>query len=112
MYVVGSHILSAYAPRDYISFVGDRVFEPLGMKSSTFSPVEANHSGRLTQSWTAHSQRIPYWIPEEAVETIAGPGGVISSVEDLVSQWLRSPQVSELLISCVLIFSQNGYKCF
>lgn len=111
MYVVGSHILSTYAPRDYISFVCDRIFEPLGMKSSTFSPAEANRSGELTQSWTAHSQRIPYWIPEEAVETIAGPGGIISSVEDLVS---RCPFVRQGFPSsqCVPISSQNGYKFF
>ena len=86
MYTVGSHILSTYAPGNYTSLVGDRIFEPLGMKSSTLSPAEANRSGRLTQSWSAYGQRIPYWIPEEAVPLYSGPGGVISNVEDLVSR--------------------------
>jgi len=58
------------------------------MKSSTFSASAAQGSGNLSQSWTAHSQRIPFWYTDSSVDMLAGAGGVISNVVDL-SRWLK-----------------------
>ncbi|KAL5511226.1 hypothetical protein ACEPAH_4441 [Sanghuangporus vaninii] len=86
MYTTGAHIISKYTG-SYIDFAMDRIFRPLGMNSTTFSPDDAAKSGKVTQSWTAHGQRIPYWILEEEKELKAGAGGIISSVVDL-SKWV------------------------
>ncbi|KAL5489890.1 hypothetical protein ACEPAI_4722 [Sanghuangporus weigelae] len=86
MYMTGAHIISKYTG-SYIDFAMERIFRPLGMNSTTFSPDEATKSDKVTQSWTAHGQRIPYWILEEEKELKAGAGGIISSVVDL-SKWL------------------------
>ncbi|KAL5529636.1 hypothetical protein ACEPAG_5621 [Sanghuangporus baumii] len=86
MYTTGAHIITKYTG-SYIDFATERIFRPLGMNSTTFSPDEAARSGKVTQSWTAHGQRIPYWILEEEKESTAGPGGIISSVVD-ISKWL------------------------
>ena len=82
MYVAGAHIISKYTG-SYTNFATERIFKPLGMNSTTFSRDEAAKSGELTQTWTGHGQRIPYWNTGEK-EFNAGPGGVISSVVDLV----------------------------
>jgi len=62
-------------------------------------------SGKLAQSWTEHGRRIPYWIPETAVEMKSGPGGIISNVIDL-AKWLKFllnkgvvPQTEQRLLS-------------
>ena len=68
----------------YIDFVTERVFKPLGMDSTTLSPAEAAQSGKLTQTFSAHKQRLPFWFFEGEKELNAGAGGVISNVVDLV----------------------------
>lgn len=97
MFTTGAHIIKEYSPtHDYPRFIEDRIFAPLGMTSSTFSPRVVKDSGNLTQSWTAHSQRIPFWYMDSAVDVVAGLGGIITNVVDLVCY----------LINCV-IFSLN-----
>ncbi len=89
MFTTGAHIVKKYSPtRNYPDFVNDRIFAPLGMKSSTFSPGAAKDTGNLTQSWTAHSQRIPFWYTDSSVDMIAGAGGIITNVVDLVRRTL------------------------
>jgi len=89
MFSTGAYIVKKYSStNDYPAFINDRIFTPLGMKSSTFSASAAQGSGNLSQSWTAHSQRIPFWYTDFSVDTIAGAGGVISNVVDL-SRWLK-----------------------
>jgi CubicO group peptidase (beta-lactamase class C family) len=69
----------------YTQFVKERIFEPLGMKSSTFSHDEAEKSGQLAQSFTLQGRRIPYWLKDNAAETmLAGPAGIFSNGEDMV----------------------------
>ncbi len=85
MFSTGAYIVKKYSStNDYPAFINDRIFTPLGMKSSTFSANAAQGSGNLSQSWTAHSQRIPFWYTDFSVDMIAGAGGVISNVVDLV----------------------------
>jgi len=89
MFSTGAHIVKKYSPKhDYPAFVRDRIFLPLGMTSSTYSPKAASKAGNLSESWTAHSRRIPFWYADSSVDFIAGAGGVISNVVDL-SRWLK-----------------------
>ena len=83
MFISGSYIISKYTG-SHIDFARERIFEPLGMSSTTFSPTSAAASGKLTQSWTAHDQQIPFWFTDDDKELNAGAGGIITSVIDLV----------------------------
>jgi CubicO group peptidase (beta-lactamase class C family) len=83
MYTVSAYIISYYTG-SYTSFVKDRIFTPLNMSSTTFTPSQAERSGEMTQAWTADGRRIPIWFKDQDMEWSAGPGGIISSVEDLV----------------------------
>lgn len=84
MYTVGSYIVSTLTGMRYPDFVDSRIFKPLGMTSSTYSIDGALQTGRFTNTWTSFGRLIPPWIKEEFVDLSAGPGGVISSVIDLV----------------------------
>lgn len=85
MYMTGAYIVTKYTNDSYTTFASNRIFKPLNMTSTTFSPNKAFASGKLTQMWTGFCRRIPFWFTEENVELNAGAGGVISSVADLVS---------------------------
>jgi CubicO group peptidase (beta-lactamase class C family) len=84
MYMLSSYIISHYTG-SYTSFVKERIFVPLNMSSTTFFLSEALRSGEMTHSWTQNGRRIPQWPIDNLAELIAGPGGIISSVEDMVS---------------------------
>ncbi len=84
MYMVGAYIVSTLTGMRYPDFVNSRIFKPLGMNSSTYSIQAALQTGRFTDTWTSFGRLIPPWIEEEFVDLVAGPAGVISSVEDLV----------------------------
>jgi CubicO group peptidase (beta-lactamase class C family) len=90
MYMVGAYIVSTLTGMRYPDFVDSRIFKPLGMTSSTYSIDEALQTGRFTNTWTSFGRLIPPWIEEEYVDLTAGPGGVISSVEDLARHAIRS----------------------
>lgn len=86
MYMLGAHLVSTYSGTPYTQFIKERIFEPLEMTSTTF--FESETSGKLTQTWTKTGRRIPFWFSDdEVVRLKAGPGGIISSVEDMV-KWL------------------------
>ena len=84
MYMVGAHLISTYANKPYAEFVAERLFEPMNMTTTTFWPSQARESGLLTQTWTSFGRRVPSGFPEDVVELLAGPGGIISSAVDLV----------------------------
>ncbi|GBE87232.1 beta-lactamase/transpeptidase-like protein [Sparassis crispa] len=87
MFMLGAHIVTKYAGIPYTAFASNRIFAPLNMSTTTFWPQEA--APRLTQSWTNFGRRVPFWFPDEMVELNAGPGGVISSAEDMV-KWVAT----------------------
>ncbi|KAG2141566.1 beta-lactamase/transpeptidase-like protein [Suillus cothurnatus] len=92
MFMAAAHIIETYSAQTYISFVEDRIFTPLGMTSSTFSPAKAEETGRFTQGWAGNGRLLPECFTEEVVPLIAGPGGVISSAVDMskwVAMWLN-----------------------
>ncbi|KAI0742466.1 beta-lactamase/transpeptidase-like protein [Daedaleopsis nitida] len=87
MYMLGAYLASHYAGMPYHEYATERIFVPLKMASTTFLPSVAQRSGKLTDAWTKAGRRIPYWFDDEMVSITAGPGGIISSPEDMV-KWL------------------------
>jgi CubicO group peptidase (beta-lactamase class C family) len=81
--MLSSYIISHYTG-SYTSFVKDRIFTPLNMTSTTFSVSEAVLSGQMTDAWANSGRRIPQWLNDEQMDLVAGPGGIISSGEDMV----------------------------
>ncbi|KAF8132810.1 beta-lactamase/transpeptidase-like protein [Boletus edulis] len=92
MYMVAAHVIETYAGQSYTSFVQERIFAPLGMTSTTFSPAEAEASGQMTHGWTREGRRIPECFNEETAFAMAGPGGIISNAIDMakwISTWIN-----------------------
>ncbi|KAI0063209.1 beta-lactamase/transpeptidase-like protein [Artomyces pyxidatus] len=88
MYMVGAYLISRFTG-SYTDFVNDRIFKPLNMTETTYSPNAAHASGKATQTWSSLGRRIPWWFSEDwQVDLSMGPGGVISSVEDL-EKWVQ-----------------------
>lgn len=90
MYMVGSHIISTYAGMPFGAFVAERIFEPLGMHSASYTRSAETQSADLSQSWSSDERRIPYWCAAESAELIAGPGGISSNAEDMVRRARRT----------------------
>ena len=86
-YILGAYLIERYANSTYAEFVSERIFSPLGMSSSTYTPSIAAASGKLTQSWHRDGRRVPFWFDEKLASLMGGAGGVISSAADLV-KWL------------------------
>ncbi|KAI0063208.1 beta-lactamase/transpeptidase-like protein [Artomyces pyxidatus] len=88
MYMIGAEIIRTFTG-SFTEFVEERIFKPLNMTDTTYSPDVAHASGKATQTWTSFGRRIPWWLSEDwQVELAAGPGGVISSAVDL-EKWVR-----------------------
>jgi CubicO group peptidase (beta-lactamase class C family) len=81
--MVGAYVVSTLTGKRYADFVNHRIFKPLGMSSSTYSIDAALRTGKFSNTWTSFGRLIPPWIEEGYVDLLAGPGGVISSAEDL-----------------------------
>lgn len=86
MYKLGAYLVAKYANSSYPAFAESRLFARMNMSATTFWPSEAARSGRVTQTWTKFGRRLPYWFTDEVADLMAGPGGVISSAEDMVSR--------------------------
>ncbi|KAI0945939.1 hypothetical protein AcV7_010047 [Taiwanofungus camphoratus] len=87
MYKLGAYLVAKYANSSYPAFAESRLFARMNMSATTFWPSEAARSGRVTQTWTKFGRRLPYWFTDEVADLMAGPGGVISSAEDM-TKWL------------------------
>lgn len=105
--MVGSYVVSQLTGMRYVDFVDKRIFKPLGMSSSTYSIDAAIQSGKFTGTWTYFGRSIPPWIGEGFVDLAAGPGGVISSVEDVVRQTIWSTLDTTHISS-----RPSGSECF
>ena len=85
LYYFAAHIVDTYSGKTYTEFVKERIFDPLNMSTTTFSPQEANATGLLSQSWAFVGRRIQVIIEDPATANlIAGAGGIISNVVDMV----------------------------
>jgi CubicO group peptidase (beta-lactamase class C family) len=93
MYMVGAYIVSTLSGMRFADFVDNRIFKPLSMRSSTYSINTAIQTSKFTDTWTSFGRSIPHWNQAEFEDLMAGPAGVISSVEDLVRQSICSTSV-------------------
>ncbi len=84
MYMVGAHVITTISGVQFTEFVKDRILKPLRMAQSTYSIDEAIQSGEASETWTPFGRRIPLWMEGLEIELIAGPGGLISNVKELV----------------------------
>ena len=84
--MAGAHIISTYSGQPYTKFVKERIWDRINMSSTTFSANEAARSGKLTQTWVGpgDGRRVPFWFTDDMIDLNAGPGGIISSVVDMV----------------------------
>ncbi|KAJ3007713.1 hypothetical protein NUW54_g3438 [Trametes sanguinea] len=101
MYILAAHIISQYAKMPYTVFATDRVFRPLEMSATTFSPTTAALTGNLSHAWSDAGRRLPYWLNADVMdnmEMLAGPGGVALSARDM-TKWMREvlPWASNIL---------------
>ena len=99
-----------YSGIPYRQFVQERIFDPLGMMSTTYSTEKARASGNFSQQWSFESggRLIPYWIHNENMEDfIAGAGGIISSSVDMVRLACAGIDLSPDLFRRL-----NGSRCF
>lgn len=87
VYTIGAHLIAIYSSMPYTQFVRQRILLPLDMSTSTFSGAAAARSRRLSEGWTNTGRRVPYWLPETAVEVMAGSHGLISSAIDM-TKWI------------------------
>ncbi|KAH8991103.1 beta-lactamase/transpeptidase-like protein [Lactarius hatsudake] len=88
MYMVGAHVIIALSGIQFTEFVKDRILRPLKMTESTYSIDEAVQSGKMSETWTPFGRRIPPWLEGLETELMAGPGGLISNVNELAS-WVK-----------------------
>ncbi|KAI0742294.1 beta-lactamase/transpeptidase-like protein [Daedaleopsis nitida] len=86
MYIFGSHIIATFSGKTFEDFVKERIFDPLNMTATTYSPQEANATELLTQSWAFNGRRIPFIFDEPTAELVAGAGGIISNAVDM-AKW-------------------------
>lgn len=84
MYMVGAHVIATLSGLPFVEFVKDRILKPLRMTQSTYSVDEAVQSGKASETWTPFGRRIPLWLEGLEIELMAGPGGLISNVKELV----------------------------
>jgi CubicO group peptidase (beta-lactamase class C family) len=84
MFITGSYVVAKLSGMAYRDFVEKRIMLPLNMSSSTMHPDRVSKSDRFSQTWTPSGRRIPFFATEQAMDLIAGAGGVISTAEDLV----------------------------
>ncbi|KZV71816.1 beta-lactamase/transpeptidase-like protein, partial [Peniophora sp. CONT] len=108
MYMTTQHILTTYTG-SFTDFVRDRIFLPLNMTSTTYSPSEAIDSGKGTQHWGNNGRLIPWWFQDNTTELIAGAGGIISSAQDM-THWVQmllnggvDPATNKRILSSAII---------
>jgi CubicO group peptidase (beta-lactamase class C family) len=109
MYMVGAEVVSTLSGMRLADFVNDRIFKPLGMNYSTYSIDAATQTGKFSETWSSFGRLIPPWIEEEFEDLIAGPAGVISSVEELVRHVMWE-SVNVYLMSWAGVMGQNEPK--
>jgi len=88
--MVAAQVIETYSGLPYTSFVEERIFAPLEMTSSTFSPTKAEATGKFTQGWTKEGRRAPCFT-EEMASVMAAPGGIITNAVDMakwISTWI------------------------
>jgi len=89
MYMSAGVAASKAAGTDWDTLVAERIFEPLGMSSTTTSVIQAEKDSRLASGylWDEDLQAYEY-KPMRDVDNIGPSGSINSNVLDM-AQWLR-----------------------
>lgn len=85
--MAAAEVVAKLSGTNFTDYVQQRLFAPLEMNATTYSTLQATHSGHMSQYWNADGRRIPYAFPESAEGIVAPAGGVISNIVDL-SRWV------------------------
>ncbi|KAJ7209185.1 beta-lactamase/transpeptidase-like protein [Mycena pura] len=116
MYETLSHLPPTLLKQTFESYIGEHIFSPLGMASSTYSVADAEAGGQLAHGfqWTmqdylfglngTRTATVPYFQRPGEEKIWAGAGGVLTSARDL-STWVamllnkgRHPFTNETVI--------------
>ncbi|EMD32801.1 hypothetical protein CERSUDRAFT_118507 [Gelatoporia subvermispora B] len=89
MYSVVAYIITKYSGQPFTEFVHERIFYPLNMTDSTYDPVRAEQSGKLSHAWAPNGRRVPFWRSEVTGDTADGPGGINSNTIDM-TKWVAT----------------------
>lgn len=98
MYMTAALIVERISGKPYIEFVQEKIFEPLGLHSTTYNGTSAELSGHLAtgfalfktnvsngEGWTKSIHHdMPLFITPDIRPVLAGAGGVLSSSKDIV----------------------------
>jgi CubicO group peptidase (beta-lactamase class C family) len=82
-YVLLSLLVKQAAGRDLNSFASERIFVPLGMKSTRF---QHDHSALVPGKAFGYQMRQGAWYTSNSMLDVVGDGGLYSTVEDML-QW-------------------------
>lgn len=130
MYTVAALVVERVSGVPYIEFVTENVIKPLGLTSTTYNMTTALASGNVAdgyalvntsdpnigRGWAEAVQLpIPFWLTQEDLPHWAGPGGVISSANDMAT-WLkflllegRNPTSNQTIVpSAAILEAANG----
>ncbi|KAH8665971.1 beta-lactamase/transpeptidase-like protein [Tricladium varicosporioides] len=105
MFVVASYVVEKVSGMWLGDFLRERIWEPLGMRSTYFStPAALSAPEPLAQGYVfnkSSSNHIP--VPYMDTSVISGAGGTVSNVLDY-AKWLRA------LMKCSGPISEDGYR--
>jgi CubicO group peptidase (beta-lactamase class C family) len=85
--MTAQHLVEKYSQKRLPDFVAERIFGPLNMTSSSYSPSSAVSTGRLSEFYHL-GRRIPIFFTEDDVSVMGGAGGVLTTAEDMM-KWGR-----------------------
>jgi CubicO group peptidase (beta-lactamase class C family) len=83
--MTAQHLVEKYSKKRLPDFVAERIFSPLNMTSSSYSPSSATSTGRLSEFYHL-GRRIPTFFTEDDVSVMGGAGGILITAEDMM-QW-------------------------
>jgi CubicO group peptidase (beta-lactamase class C family) len=92
MFMTSAALVSHLTGRSYRDYVKSAIFDPLNMTSTTFDPIH-DARDRVTATYNIAPNgtvyEVPYWQQAEDanLDTLAGPGGIVSSTRDL-AKWV------------------------
>jgi CubicO group peptidase (beta-lactamase class C family) len=87
MYVAAGQVVPAVAVASWDDFVKQRIFAPLGMKSSSTSTKALPDNGRVASPHLRIEEKVEV-IPYRNIDN-AGPAGSINSTVSDMAQWIR-----------------------
>jgi CubicO group peptidase (beta-lactamase class C family) len=90
MYIVAGLLIERVTGQSWESFVGERIFKPLGMRRSGFSTVQLQEDPDHSRPYFYRQGEIieiPFFEADGEKSTTGGAGGIVSCASDL-ARWL------------------------